>query len=54
MRATGQLAGYWAFLVYALTHLGALRVPPVRAVFERQLYTARTGGTRNAPRWVSA
>ena len=33
-----QLGGYWAFLVYALTHLGVLRIAPVRAVFERQLY----------------
>ncbi len=32
------LAGFWAFLVYALTHLRALSVAPVRTVFERQLY----------------
>jgi phospholipid/cholesterol/gamma-HCH transport system permease protein len=38
MSAPGQLAGYWAFLVYTLTHLGALRIAPVRSVFERQLY----------------
>jgi len=33
-----QLAGYWAFLVYALTHLRVLSIGPVRAVFHRQLY----------------
>ncbi len=32
------LAGFWAFLIYALTHLRALRIQPVRIVFERQLY----------------
>lgn len=32
------LAGFWAFLVYALTHLRALSVAPVRTVFDRQLY----------------
>ena len=32
------LAGFWAFLVYALTHLSALSVAPVRTVFERQMY----------------
>ena len=38
MSAPAQVAGYWAFLVYTLTHLGVLRIGPVRAVFERQLY----------------
>src|SRR5258708_32017334 len=33
-----QLAGYWAFLVYALTHLRVLAIGPVREVFHRQLY----------------
>lgn len=33
-----QLAGYWAFLVYAATHLRVLAIGPVRAVFHRQLY----------------
>jgi phospholipid/cholesterol/gamma-HCH transport system permease protein len=32
------LTGYWVFLVYALTHLRALSIAPVRTVFERQLY----------------
>jgi phospholipid/cholesterol/gamma-HCH transport system permease protein len=32
------LAGFWIFLVYAATHLRALRIVPVRTVFERQLY----------------
>jgi phospholipid/cholesterol/gamma-HCH transport system permease protein len=32
------LAGYWAFLVYAMTHLRVLAVVPVREVFHRQLY----------------
>ncbi len=32
------LAGFWAFLVYALTHLRVLGIPPVRLVFERQIY----------------
>jgi phospholipid/cholesterol/gamma-HCH transport system permease protein len=32
------LAGFWIFLLYAATHLRALRIQPVRAVFERQLY----------------
>lgn len=32
------LAGFLALLGYAATHLRALRNPPVRAVFERQLY----------------
>ena len=32
------LAGFWAILIYALTHLRALSVAPVRTVFERQLY----------------
>ena len=32
------LAGFWAFLVYALTHMRALSVAPVRTVFDRQLY----------------
>jgi len=35
---TRYLAGFWAFLVYALTHLRALSVAPVRTVFDRQLY----------------
>ena len=38
MSVPAQVQGYWAFLVYALTHLGVLRIAPVRAVFERQLY----------------
>ena len=33
-----DLAGFWAFLVYALTHLNVLRIRPVRTVFQRQLY----------------
>jgi phospholipid/cholesterol/gamma-HCH transport system permease protein len=33
-----QLGGYWAFLVYAATHLGVLAIAPVRSVFHRQLY----------------
>lgn len=32
------LAGFWAFLIYAMTHLRVLRIRPVRTVFERQLY----------------
>jgi phospholipid/cholesterol/gamma-HCH transport system permease protein len=32
------LAGFWAFLLYAATHLRVLRIQPVRIVFERQLY----------------
>jgi phospholipid/cholesterol/gamma-HCH transport system permease protein len=32
------LAGFWAYLVYTLTHLRVLSVVPVRTVFERQLY----------------
>lgn len=32
------LAGFWVFLVYALTHLHALSVAPVRTVFNRQMY----------------
>jgi phospholipid/cholesterol/gamma-HCH transport system permease protein len=33
-----QVAGYWAFLVYAATHLRVLSISPVRSVFQRQLY----------------
>jgi phospholipid/cholesterol/gamma-HCH transport system permease protein len=33
-----QLAGYWAFFIYAVTHLRVLAIRPVRAVFHRQLY----------------
>jgi phospholipid/cholesterol/gamma-HCH transport system permease protein len=33
-----QLAGYWAFFIYAITHLRVLAIGPVRAVFHRQLY----------------
>ena len=32
------LAGFWAFLLYAATHLRVLRILPVKIVFERQLY----------------
>lgn len=32
------LAGFWVFLIYAVTHLRVLRIRPVRTVFERQLY----------------
>jgi len=32
------LAGFWAFLIYAMTHLRVLRIRPIRTVFERQLY----------------
>ena len=35
-------SGYWAFIVYALSHLRALSIPPVRSVFERQLYFTGT------------
>jgi phospholipid/cholesterol/gamma-HCH transport system permease protein len=46
MNAAAQIAGYWAFLVYTLTHLRVLRIGPVRAVFERQLYfTGIEGGS---------
>lgn len=31
-------AGYWAFTVYALSHLRTLSIAPVRSVFERQFY----------------
>ena len=33
-----QLAGYWAFFAYTATHLRVLAIPPIRAVFHRQLY----------------
>lgn len=33
-----HLSGYWAFFIYAATHLRALSIKPVRTVFERQLY----------------
>jgi phospholipid/cholesterol/gamma-HCH transport system permease protein len=33
-----QFAGYWAFLVYTVTHLRVLAIGPVRTVFHRQLY----------------
>src|ERR1035437_3339668 len=33
-----NLAGFWAFLIYGITHLRMLRIQPVRTVFERQLY----------------
>src|SRR5258708_30061391 len=40
-----QLAGYWAFFIYAITHLRVLAIRPVRAVFHRQLYfTGVQGG----------
>ena len=32
------LAGFWALLLYALTHLRMLSIPPVKTVLERQLY----------------
>lgn len=32
------LTGFWALLIYAAGHLRVLRIPPVRIVFERQLY----------------
>lgn len=32
------LAGFWALLIYTFEHLHALRIQPVRIVFERQLY----------------
>lgn len=35
-------AGYLAFIFYALSHLRALSIPPVRSVFERQLYFTGT------------
>lgn len=38
------LAGFWAFMIYGLTHLRVLGIQPVRAVFERQLYFAGIEG----------
>jgi phospholipid/cholesterol/gamma-HCH transport system permease protein len=33
-----HVAGFWAFLAYALSHLHVLRIRPVRTVLQRQLY----------------
>ena len=39
---TRTALGYWGFIVYTLSHLRTLSIPPVRSVFERQLYFTGT------------
>ena len=45
-RGLRHLGGYIAFATHVATHLRALRVPPVRSVFQRQLYFSGIQGLR--------
>lgn len=45
-RGLRHLGGYLSFAGHVATHLRALRVPPVRSVFERQLYFSGIQGLR--------